>query len=265
MILKEVSKFLPNLCAQGRAKGLQVTISVPKGEELARHTFNPRLGIVGGISIIGTTGIVEPKSQDAYKASLALELDVLNAQGYKEAVFVLGYIGEKFCLDVRAYGNTPLHLDNRIKIGDHIGFMLEQCAKKGIKKCLLIGHIGKLIKVSNGQFNTHYKFGDNRVSSIAKYVEACGAQKEVLEEILRQTTAEATIEILRKNGFTKAFDKIAQDVSTKLEEFVRNKVKIDCIILSLKGEVLGESVHNRHRARQRRLSNSYSQRPDRKS
>lgn len=230
MILKEVSQFLSK-----SNKGLEVTISVPQGEELAKKTFNPRLGIAGGISIIGTTGIVEPKSLDAYKASLALELNVLKAQGYKKVVFVLGYVGERFSKEA-----LKIKEDSIIKIGDHVGFMLEECVKKKIGEVLLIGHIGKLIKITCGQFNTHYKFGDNRVNSIARYVKLCKGNNEVIEDILKQDTAEATVEILRKAGLMNVFNKIAQDISKKLGELVKNKVKIDCIILSLKGEVIAK-------------------------
>lgn len=227
MILAEASKFLPEI------KGFTITISVPQGEELAKRTFNPKLGIVGGISIIGTTGIVEPKSLDAYKASLALELDVLKAQGYNSVVFVLGYVGEKFCLSLRM---------GSIKIGDHIGFMLEECAKRKMKEVLLIGHIGKLIKVTQGQFNTHCSFGDQRLESIARYAQAYGADKQALEKILSQKTAEAAIVILKEAGLSAVFDAIARDVSQKSMELVKNKVVIKCILLSLNGEVLAETV-----------------------
>lgn len=222
MILKEASDFLDK-----SREGLEVTISVPNGERLAKKTFNPKLGIVGGISIIGTTGIVEPKSLDAYKASLALELNILKAQGYKKAVFVLGYVGEKFCKET-----LKLKEDEVIKIGDHIGFMLKEAVKRKIKKVLLIGHIGKMIKITNGQFNTHYKFGDERVESIARYAKLCGADNKIIEHILKLETAEACVEILNEAGLMKVFDRIARDVSRKSQEFINNQAKVDCIILS---------------------------------
>lgn len=231
MIINEASKFLSE-----QRTGLEITISVQKGEELAKKTFNPKLGILGGISIIGTTGIVEPKSLDAYKASLALQLDVLNAQGYKKAVFILGYVGETFCRE-----KLKLSGDSVIKIGDHIGFMLQECVKRKIREVLLIGHIGKLIKVTNEQFNTHYNFGDNRLESIARYAEICGGDKNTLENILKQKTAEATIDILRNAGLTIVFERIAKDVSKKSEELVDNILTVNCIILSLNGGLLAKT------------------------
>lgn len=228
MIIEEAEKFLSE-----ERTGLDITISVKDGEELAKKTYNPKLGIIGGISIIGTTGIVEPKSLDAYKASLALQLDLLKAQSIKEAVLVLGYVGEKFCRE-----KLKLNEDSVIKIGDHIGFMLQECAKRKIKNVLLIGHIGKMIKITNGQFNTHYSFGDKRLESIAGYAESFAADKAVIEKILGQETAEAAIPILKEAGLTAAFEKIAKDVSKKSEELVNNMLKVNCIILSLNAELL---------------------------
>ncbi|MEK6727325.1 MAG: cobalt-precorrin-5B (C(1))-methyltransferase CbiD [Candidatus Omnitrophota bacterium] len=228
MIVEEASKFLSE-----ERTGLDITIGVKEGEELAKKTYNPKLGIMGGISIIGTTGIVEPKSLDAYKASLALQLDVLKAQGYKEAIFVLGYVGEKFCKE-----KLKLNGDSVIKIGDHIGFMLQECAKRKIVKVLLIGHIGKIIKLTNKQFNTHYSFGDKRLESIARYAESFGADREVIEKILNQETAESAIPILREAGLSAVFEKIAKDVSRRSEELVGNILTVNCLILSLNGELL---------------------------
>ncbi|MDP3731977.1 MAG: cobalt-precorrin-5B (C(1))-methyltransferase CbiD [Candidatus Omnitrophota bacterium] len=237
MIIKEVTPYLARLYAQRRGlpkdKGVEVIISVPQGKEIAKHTFNPRLGIVGGISIIGTTGIVEPKSTDAYKMSLSLELDVLKAAGYKKATLVLGYVGEKFCKEV--LGLKP---DSIVKIGDHVGFMLSECVKKKIRKVMLIGHIGKLVKLVNGQFNTHCQFGDERIETIAHYAKLSQATRPVLEEILKQTSAEATIAILKNNSLTQAFHRLAQKIVSAINEFTDNQLQINCILLSLKGEIL---------------------------
>lgn len=227
MIVKELSHYLP------KDRGLEVVISVPQGEKLAKHTFNPRLGIVGGISIIGTTGIVEPKSTDAYKTSLSLQLDVLKAEGCEKAVLVLGYVGEKFAKEA-----LKLDGDLIIKIGDHVGFMLKECVKKKIKDVLLIGHVGKLVKIAKGQFNTHSKYGDNRIETIAHYAKTYGAKREVIEELLSQTTAEATIDILRKNRLMGVFGKIVQKVVITINEFLDNELMVSCIVLSLKGEIL---------------------------
>lgn len=227
MIIKEVSRYLP------KDRGLEVVISVPQGKELAKHTFNSRLGIVGGISIIGTSGLVVPKSTDAYKTSLSLGLDVLKAQGFKKATLVLGYVGEKFCKDTLGLGE-----DEIIKIGDHVGFMLKECAKKEIRKVLLMGHIGKLVKIANGQFDTHWQFGDKRIETLVHYAKTFGASKEVIKELRKQKTAEATIDILTKFRLKKVFAKIAEDIVARTNEFVGGGLHINCILLSLKGKML---------------------------
>jgi len=234
MILKEVSQFLPE------GQGLEVILSVPNGQELAKRTFNPRLGILGGISIIGTTGIVEPKSIDAYKTSLSLQLDVIKASGSRKVTLVLGYVGERFCKKV-----LGLPDDSIIKIGDQVGFMLEQCVEKGIEEVLLIGHIGKLVKVASGQFNTHYRFGDRRMEIMAHHATRCGASREVVEAILQEKTAESTIRILRENGLMKVFDDIAREVVLSARNLVGGKLRIHCILLSLEGEVLGSHDESR--------------------
>ncbi len=228
MILREVSGLLPD------GQGMEVTITVPDGEALAAKTFNPRLGIKGGISIIGTTGIVEPKSVSAYRTSLSLQLDVLRAQGMEPVTLVLGYVGERFCKNV-------LHPpgDSVIKIGDHVGYMLDQCGEKGFKEVLLVGHIGKLVKVAGGQFNTHFRFGDRRIETLVHHARRCGADQELIEAILRETTAEATIDLLRRHGMMNVFGDIAKEVASSVKHRVGEKFRIRCILLSLEGQVLG--------------------------
>lgn len=237
MIVKELSLYLSS--QGGSQNGFEVIISVPKGEELAKQTFNPRLGIEGGISILGTSGIVEPKSLAAYKASLTLELDVIKACGKKKVALVLGYVGEKFCKET-----LGLEDDTIIKIGDHVGFMLEECAYKGIREVILAGHIGKLAKVANGQFNTHCQHGDGRLETIAHYAKLCGAPDAVLQEINNQKTAEAAIEILKQNNLCETFNKLAQGVVEKINALVKSVLNVSCYILSLEGEVLGSYFFN---------------------
>ncbi len=227
MIIKEVSACLPE------DRGAEVLISVPEGRRIAKRTFNERLGIVGGISIIGTTGIVEPRSTDAYKKSLSLQLDLLKAAGHKKAILVLGYVGDRFCKE--ALKANP---DSVIKIGDHVGFMLLECAKKKVRNVLLAGHIGKLVKIANGQFDTNIKSGDNRMKTIAHYAKACGAKQEAIKEILKQASAEATIALLRKYNLAQAFDMIAEGAVDAIDRFTKNKLSVRCILLSLCGEEL---------------------------
>ena len=227
MIAKEVAALA------SEDKGVEVEISVPCGRDVAKQTFNSRLGIKGGISIIGTTGIVEPRSTDAYKKSLALNIDVLKAAGHDRIVLVFGYVGEKFCKE--SLGIRP---ESMIKIGDHVGFMIGECVKKRIKRVLLVGHIGKLVKVSNGQLDTNIKSGDDRLNTIARYAKLCLAGRRVMEQISAQASAEAAVDILKKNRLTKVFDMIAKNAADKIRALADGRLSARCILLSLDGEEL---------------------------
>src|SRR3972149_3635987 len=134
MIAREVASLLPP------GYGAEVTITVPGGEEVAARTYNPRLGIVGGISILGTSGIVEPRSQEAYKATVALAISVAAASGQKRLALCFGYLGEA---RAQALGFPPEAI---VRTGDYMGFALEPCRTQGIPEALLVGHLGKLAK-----------------------------------------------------------------------------------------------------------------------
>lgn len=217
-------------------RGFEVTISVPNGRKLAKKTFNEKLGIIGGISILGTTGIVKPKSVDAYKSALVLSLDIAKAKGLKEIVLVPGNIGEKFARE-----KLGLSEDIVVQMGNFVGFMLKECVKRNFKKVLLIGHIGKLVKVAAGFFDTHSGKADSRVDTILSYVKKLGANKNILNEILNCNSAEATIEILRKNNMMKVYNLIAKDVCKNTINFAADKLKITCIIISLNNEIIGKN------------------------
>ncbi len=229
MIIRDVTGILP------RERGFVVEISVPEGERIAKQTYNPRLGVEGGISIIGTTGIVKPKSRESYKKSLIVELNVAKAAGYKTIFIASGYLGERLLT-----GHFGIAEQQIIKVGDHVGFMLEQCLNKGIKKTMVIGHIGKLAKVAAGLFNTHSKTGDARMETIAAYAAANGADRELVRKILNLELAEAAIDLLKKNSITGVFDDIAGRVTERCLQYCRNKLEVAAVILSLKGEVIGK-------------------------
>jgi cobalt-precorrin-5B (C1)-methyltransferase len=229
MIIKEVEMFLKN------SNGFKVTISAPAGKKIAEKTFNPRLGIKGGISILGTTGIVKPKSLEAYKKTMSICLEVLKSSGYDRAFLVFGYVGENYCKNV-----LNISQDMIIQIGDHAGFMLSECVKKSIGKVVLVGYLGKAIKIAAGQFDTNIKYGDNRIETLYQYAEKYGVKEEVLHQIKGQTTAQAVIEILERTNYQNIFDIIVKDVVKKMEEWTGNSLSLGCILLSIDGKKIAE-------------------------
>ncbi len=229
MIEDGIKEVLPS------GKGVEVILSALGGEEVTKKTLNSKLGIVGGISILGTTGIVKPLSMDAYRRSLVPQIDVAIAQGYERVFLVPGNIGERI---TKQLFKAPE--DAIIQTGDFMGYMLDKAVEKGVKEIIILGHPGKLVKLAAGIFNTHHKVADARKEVIAAYAGAAGADNELIRMILRSNTTEEAIEFLKRiNLLQPTFDEIAKKISLRSMERVGNKAKIGAILVSLDGIVLG--------------------------
>ena len=159
--------------------GLSVVISVPAGEALAQKTFNPRLGITGGISILGTTGIVEPMSEQALVDTIRVELRQRRADGADYILLTLGNYGADY---IR--GAIGLDPKTAVLTSNFIGDALESCRELGFRGALLVGHIGKLVKLAGGMWNTHSRFGDCRMELLAAHAAALGLRQEKTQELL---------------------------------------------------------------------------------
>lgn len=179
----------------GYAGGLSVVISIPGGQELAKRTFNPRLGIEGGISVIGTTGIVEPMSAAALIKTIQLEMSVRAAAGKKAVLLAPGNYGEEF-------SRTWLGLDaaQQVMCSNFIGEALDAAVRSGFQKILLVGHIGKLVKLGIGMLNTHSAYGDGRMETLAACAVAAGADTNTLQAVLACVTTDAALPILACAG-----------------------------------------------------------------
>ena len=180
--------------------GLAVMISVPEGEALAKKTFNPRLGIVGGISILGTTGIVEPMSEQALLDTIHVELRQRRENGADYILLAPGNYGADYIRDF--IGLDP---KTAVLTSNFIGDSLEFCKEFGFHGALLIGHIGKFVKLAGGMWNTHSKFGDCRMEIIASHSAALGLRAERTEEILHCATCDDALRILDEEGLKDAF------------------------------------------------------------
>jgi cobalt-precorrin-5B (C1)-methyltransferase len=179
----------------GNAAGLSVVISIPMGVALAEKTFNPRLGITGGISILGTSGVVEPMSEDALKDSIALEIRQRKALGERRLILAPGNYGADFLKERYSVADERI-----VKCSNYIGDALDMAAAAGFSETLLAGHIGKLVKLSGGIFNTHSKLGDHRAELMAAAAEAAGADEETRAAMSDCVTTDEMLRILDEKG-----------------------------------------------------------------
>lgn len=231
MIKKSLFPLLPE------GKGFLVELSVPHGESLAKETWNPRLGIDGGISILGTSGIVEPRSSKAYTASIAISLHVAKKEDSSRIYLVFGYVGENF---VKKNFNIPeSHI---IKFGDHAGFTLKTAGKMGFKKIVIIGHIGKMVKLAAGIFNTHSKYGDARLETLAAYAGAAGLEPDKIKKLLKMKMAEKGASYLLSENLRVSFDLLNNAIIERSLYLIKKSVTLNSIILDLKGSVLSDST-----------------------
>ena len=207
-------------------ESLRVEISVPEGEKLAGRTHNPRLGIVGGISILGTSGIVEPMSSQAILATIRAELNQRRAQGVDYVAVSPGNYGLDFMK--RTYGYD---LDRSVKCSNFIGDTVDLAAEAGFRKMLLTGHIGKLIKVAGGIMNTHSREADCRMELLAAFsVREC-VEPEKLRRILDCVTAEEAVPILEEDGKLRpVMERIAEKICYYLEKRAKGNMRMDCIL-----------------------------------
>lgn len=228
MIMTNLQKVLPE------GKGAEVIISVPNGEEIAKKTMNSRLGITGGISILGTTGIARPMSSKAYKESLACQIDVAVAEEYEDLIFVPGNIGERLALQI-----LDAEKDQIIQMSNFVGYMLNNAEEKGARKITLFGHAGKLIKIAAGIFNTKNSVADGRREIIAAYCGLLGADKELIHAIFKSKTTEDMIDILDKENMTfDVFREIGKSIKERCQE--KYKIDFDVIIVRMDGRILNK-------------------------
>ena len=234
MIEKEVQR----ICALCDYNGkLQVTISVPEGEEIAQKTFNPRLGITGGISILGTSGIVEPMSSQALLDTIQVELRQKKAMGQQMIAVTPGNYGLDFMKEAFAYD-----LDKSVKCSNFIGNTIDMAAETGFCGMLLTGHIGKLVKVSGGIMNTHSKEGDCRMELLATAALKSGGSKTQALEILEAVTTEEGIRILQEGGnLQKTMQILMEKIMFYLQKRAAGRLQIECMMYANGYGLLAES------------------------
>ena len=210
--------------------GFDIEISAPGGKEIAKKTFNEKLGIIDGISILGTSGIVEPMSEKALISSIFLEMNILNENGVNQFILCPGNFGWRF-----AEEELKLNMDYGVKISNFIGDSFESAKAKGIKRVLFVSHLGKGVKVAGGIMNTHSRNGDCRMEIIASHSVRCGASCELLGDILDAVSTDAAVEILYDNKICDCvLDRIANEVEEKLKRRVYSEIEIGVVLFSFK-------------------------------
>ncbi|MPW26283.1 cobalamin biosynthesis protein CbiD [Alkalibaculum sp. M08DMB] len=225
MILSETRALVERYKYLG---GLHIQIYTPQGEEIAKRTFNPKLGIVNGISILGTTGIVEPMSEKALIDSLKLEMNVLSANNKENIILFPGNYGRKF-----ANEDLRLNIKNSVKISNYIGEILESIDTLRFKNVLFVAHIGKLIKVAGGIMNTHSKSADARMEILGAYTSACGGDSQLTKDILHCITTDEAIELLIHQPFyEEVLDKILERVSYHMNSKISSYTNIGLIMFT---------------------------------
>ena len=233
MIKEAVSHVMRTFGYEG---SLNIEISVPQGEELAKKTFNPKLGITGGISILGTSGIVEPMSEQALIDTIKVDINVARASGARYLVLTPGNYGERFLRETRAAGDLSY-----VKCSNFIGDALDYAAEQDLEGVLLVGHIGKLVKVAAGIMNTHSKYGDRRMETLAEHLKQLGADASELKECV---TTEDAVRLIRERwpGLEQPlWDSILKAIGRSIAQRAGGRIRTEAMIYSNQYGYLGET------------------------
>ena len=213
---------------------LEITIEVPKGESIAQHTLNPRLGIVGGISILGTSGIVRPMSEEAFKTSILPELDQAVAYGHKTIILTPGHYGFRVAAE-----RLKVPTEAIVQMSNFVGFLLEEAAYRGIEQVILLGHIGKLIKVSAGIFHTHNRMADARMEILVAHAALAGINHDTLTYLAELPTAEGAARELLNLGQQSLLHHLSHLASERAQVFTFGRLRVGTIMTLLNGQPAG--------------------------
>ena len=214
--------------AHGFEGGLAVEVSIPEGVELAKRTFNPRLGIEGGISVLGTTGIVRPMSEEALVASIRLELRMLRETGAARVLVVPGNYGLAF-----AEATLGLATEQAVSCSNHFGATIDEACLLGFESVLIVGHIGKMVKVAGGVMNTHSRVADCRMEVLAAHAAMAGASQRLVRGIMDAPTTDAALDLLDVEGLLQpAMGSLAERLEERLAYRSAGQASVQAIVFS---------------------------------
>ena len=233
-----IGEALSEVCGKyGYSGRLKVTISVPGGSELAEKTFNPRLGITGGISILGTSGIVEPMSEKALTDTIWLEMKMLHDRGMDYCYVVPGNYGTDFLTE-------HLHADPyyAVKCSNYVGEAIDDAKLLGMKGILLIGHAGKFIKLAAGVMNTHSRQADCRMEVLASHAAMAGADPETVRLIMGCINTSEAIRLIReRNMLDTVMKTVMERISFHLSHRAGTDLQIGAVMFTLEDGILGKT------------------------
>lgn len=213
---RQIARAVSDAAAQcGYFGGFSVCISIPGGAAAAAQTFNPRLGIVGGLSVLGTSGIVEPMSEQALIDTIHLEMDARYAAGERTLLLCPGNYGVDFARDT-----LGLDITRAVKCSNFLGEALDYAVFRGFSGVLLVGHAGKLIKLAAGVFQTHSAYADARQEIFAAHAALCGASAAAVRELMQAVTVDACLAVLQREGLAAP---VLASISQKIQEHLHRR------------------------------------------
>lgn len=232
---RNITEMVEEELAGSGAAGAIVTISVPRGEEMAKQTTNARLGLLGGISILGTTGIVQPYSTAAWKASVVQEIDVAATSGLGELVLTTGGKSEQYAMALHP------HLTEQafVQVGDFIGIGLRQCAKRGIRRAVIVGMIGKLSKMATGKMQTHVAGSEVDMEFLASLAGELGATESLIATIRTANTARHVLELCREAGLVEITTLVCRRVVEQCTHHTGGALDVHAYLVDFGGALLG--------------------------
>lgn len=214
----------------GKDRGADVVISAPEGVDIAKLTYNPKLGIVGGVSILGTSGIVTPMSEESWKHSISIEMNIHRERGDEDIILTPGNYGEDFTKNV-----LQLPMDKQVQMSNFVGYVLHEVQRLGFKRCLMVGDLGKFIKVAGGIFSTHSKDADARAEIMVANLALLEAPQQLINDVYNSLTTISMVDYIDKAGYQKVYQQIVDRIKYRSEKLLAHRkpeVAIDAVIFS---------------------------------
>jgi cobalt-precorrin-5B (C1)-methyltransferase len=232
---RNIIEMVEQELAAGARPGAVVTISVPRGEEMAKETTNAKLGLLGGISILGTTGIVQPYSTAAFKASVIQEIDVAATAGHRELVLTTGGKSEQYAMQLHP------HLGEQafVQVGDFIGVGVRHCARRNVDRAIVVGMIGKLSKMAAGKLQTHVAGSEVDLGLLATFAVEAGASEALADKIRAANTARHVLELCRAEGVVGITRVVCERVAGHLTRAAGGALAVHVLLVDFGGALLG--------------------------